>query len=81
MPPPFEVASNSMLDSANEIHGLVKEGEDVVLDEDVSLDGTCQKKGHSFKNGVVTAISASTGKCLDYHVMSKLCKGCQTWSK
>ena len=76
-----EVASNSMLASANEIHSLVKEGEDVVVDEDISLDGTWQKKGHSSKNGVVTAISASTGKCLDYHVMSKSCKGFQTWSK
>ena len=70
-----------MLDSANEKHSLVKEGQDVVVDEDVSLDGTWQKKGYSFKNGVVTAISASTGKCLDYDVMSKSCKGCQTWSK
>ena len=76
-----EVASNSMLDSANEIHSLVKEGQDVVVDEDISLDGTWQKKGHSSKNGVVTAISASTGKCLDYHVMSKSCKDCQAWSK
>ena len=39
------------------------------------------KKGHSSKYGVVNAISASAGKCLDYHVMSKSCKGCQTWSK
>ena len=39
-----EVASNSMLDSANEIHSLVKEGEDVVVDEDISLDGTWQKR-------------------------------------
>ena len=69
------------MDFANEIHSLVKEGQDVVVDEDISLDGTWQKKGHSSKNGVVTAISASTGKCLDYHVMSKSCKGCQTWSK
>ena len=37
-----EVASNSMLDSANEIHSLVKEGQDVVVDEDISLDGTWQ---------------------------------------
>ena len=66
-----EVASNTMLDSANEIHSLVKEGQDVAVDEDISLDGTWQKKGHSSKNSVVTAISASTGKSLDYHVMSK----------
>ena len=66
-----EVASNTMLDSANEIHSLVKEGQDVAVDEDISLDGTWQKKGHSSKSSVVTAISASTGKSLDYHVMSK----------
>ena len=76
-----EVASNSLLDSTNEIHSLVKEEQDVVVDEDVSLDGTWQKKGHSCKNGVVTAISAFTGKSIDYHVMSKSCKGCQAWSK
>ena len=35
-----EVASNSMLDSANEIHSLVNEGQDVVVDENISLDGT-----------------------------------------
>ena len=29
-----------MLNSANEKHSLVKEGQDVVVDEDVSLDGT-----------------------------------------
>ena len=39
------------------------------------------KKGHSFRNGVVAAISATTGKCLDHYVMSKSFKGCQTWSK
>ena len=39
-----EVASNSMLDSANEVHSLVKEGQDVVVDEDISLDATWQKR-------------------------------------
>ena len=39
------------------------------------------KKGHSSENCVVTAISVSTRKCLDYQVMSKSCKGCQTWLK
>ena len=33
------------------------------------------EKGHSSKNGVVTAMSASTGKCLDYRVISKSYKG------
>ena len=39
-----EVASNSMLDSANEIHSLVKKGQDVVVDENISLDGIWQKR-------------------------------------
>ena len=43
--------------------------------------GHCKKKGYSSKNGVGTAISVSTGKCLEYHFMSKPCKDCQTWSK
>ena len=29
-----------MFDSANELHSLVKEGQDVVVNEDISLDGT-----------------------------------------
>ena len=57
-----------MLYSANEIQRLVKEGQDVVVDEDVSLHRTWQKNGYSSKNSVVTAISVFTGKCLDYHV-------------
>ena len=59
----------------------MKEGQDVIVDKDISLDDTWQKKDHSSKNGAVTAISASTEKCLDCHVMSKSCKCCQTWSK
>ena len=30
---------NSVLDSANEIHSIVKEEHDLVINEDVSLDG------------------------------------------
>ena len=40
----WDVASNSVFDSANEIHSLVKEGQDVVVDKDVSLDETWQKR-------------------------------------
>ena len=49
-----------MLDSANEIHSLVKEGQDIVVDKDISLDLYMAKKCHSSKNGVVTPISALT---------------------
>ena len=41
----FEVASVSMLDSANKtLKSLIKEGQDVTADEDVSLDGTWQNR-------------------------------------
>lgn len=46
---------------------------------DVSVDGTWQKRGHASLNGAVTVISKDTGKCLDSHIMSKSCKGCQHW--
>ena len=39
-----DVASNSVFNSASEIHSLVKEGQDVVVDEGVLLDGTWQKR-------------------------------------
>ena len=42
--------------SPNEIHSLAKDGQDVAVDADISLDGTWQKKDHSSKNGAVTAI-------------------------
>ena len=45
----------------------------------VSVDGTWQKRGHSSFNGVVTAISTLTGKCIDAVVLSKRCKGCILW--
>ena len=35
------------------LHSLVKEGQDIVVDEDMSLDGTWQKKDHSSKNDAV----------------------------
>ena len=39
-----DVASNSVFNSASEIHSLVKEGQDVVGDEDALLDGTWQER-------------------------------------
>ena len=47
----------------------------------VSLDGSWQKRGHVSINGVVTVMSKENAKCLDTHVMSKKCKGCDHWEK
>ena len=51
-----------------------------ITDCQVSVDGSWQKRGHTSLNGVVTVISKENGKCLDHIVLSKKCKGCQTWS-
>lgn len=45
----------------------------------VSTDGAWQKRGHVSLNGVVATISE--GKCLDFEVFSKYCRGCQMWHK
>ena len=45
----------------------VKEG---TADIAVSFDGSWQKQGHSSLNGILSAISVSTGKVLDYGVKS-----------
>ena len=47
----------------------------------ISLDGTWQRRGHVSHNGVVTAISLQTKKCLDVEILSDKCKGCQKWNK
>jgi hypothetical protein len=57
-----------------------------VIDNDVgecgiSIDGTWQKRGYSSHNGVVTAISLDTKKCLDVEVLSDKCQQCLKWSK
>ena len=43
-----------------------------------SFDGSWQKPGHASLNGVVSAISVTTGKVLEFEVKSKHCKGCET---
>jgi hypothetical protein len=72
------IANASMNNAAKEIK---KTGHDI----GVSIDGTWQRRGHSSHNGVVTAISISTGKWLDFgkwlEVMSNICKSCEIWSK
>ena len=45
------------------------------------FDGTWRKRGFSSLQGAVTAISAKTGKCLDYETLNKVCYGCSKWKK
>jgi len=39
----------------------------------ISLDGAWQRRGHVSHNGVVTAISLQTKKCLDVEFLSDKC--------
>ena len=78
----IKVSKTSMTDAAEEIHqDNIQEGdsEDFVANITVSCDSTWQKRGHSSLNGVVTVIATDTGKCLDYHVLSKHCDACISW--
>ena len=45
-----------------------------------NIDGTWQKRGYSSHNGVVTAISLDTKKCLDVEILSDKCQQCLKWS-
>ena len=55
----------------------VKFGSDI----GVSVDGSWQRRGHARHNGIATAISIDTGKCLDVEIMSNICKQCLIWKK
>ncbi len=73
-----EVAEQSCKNFAEETRATTNQE---VKDCQVSVDGTWQKRGHVSLNGVVTLLSRNNGKCLDFEVLSKKCKGCQTWEK
>lgn len=47
-----------------------------IADLAVSFDGTWSKRGYTANNGIGFAISADTGKVLDYAVHSKYCHQC-----
>ena len=74
------VAQESMKLAGEECYELTKSKEEV-RNCKVLIDGTWQRRGFSSLNGAVTAISPDNGKCLDVHVLSKICKSCQHWIK
>ena len=72
------IASKSMKCGAAETRGIpIDQG---MIDSQIAIDGTWQKRGHSSLHGVVVAMSKE-GKVIDCEVMSKHCKQCQIWSK
>ena len=75
-----KVAEIEMKESENNLRLKILEEEykeDLVCDTAVSCDGTWQRCGYSSSNGVVSAISVDTGKCLAYDALVKNCKSCQ----
>lgn len=64
------IAKQSMNHAINDLK--TKEGTEIT----VSVDGTWQKRGFSSLNGVVAAVSVSTGKVIDVEIMSRHCKAC-----
>ena len=89
MPPPmsssnYDKISNSLKDAAKHVaeKSMDEAGKDLLrlgdesVDTGVFVDGTWQRKGFSSTLGVVSAISADSGKVLDVCVMPKTCKGC-----
>ena len=71
------VATNSMSQAASN----VIEDQEGNCNTMVSVDGSWQRRGHSSHNGIVTAISVTTGKALDIEILTSYCKGCAQWSK
>ena len=47
-----------------------------IVDTEVSVDGSWQRRGFSSLNGVFTVISMEVGKILDSKPMSRSCKAC-----
>ena len=48
-----------------------------VLDIGVSYEGSCQKRGYSFHNGMGSVIDLLTGLPIDYEVFSNFCSKCK----
>ncbi len=60
-----------------------EEVQELQMTKDVAVrfDGSWQKPEHSSLNGIVSAISVTTGKSIDWEVKSKRFKGCEIHEK
>ena len=72
MPPPiteytYDIITKKLGVAAENV--AATEGTDMI----VSVDGTWQRRGLSSLNGVVAAVSVSTGKVVDIEIMSRNC--------
>ena len=77
-----KVAKASMLKAADKIRREKLEDAydaDNLVDIDISADGAWQRRGFTSLNEVVTIIDVDIAKCIDYQVLTKVCKACQIW--
>ena len=70
-----EIAEESMQLAATEIRDMKQDATiEELLDCDIAIDGTWQKRGYSSQHGVVVGVSNK--KVIEIKTMSKYCAGC-----
>ena len=74
-------ASFSMEKAAHEEHKMLGSPLNEIVECKAIFDGTWHNRGHSSLQGVVTAISAETGKCLDYDTLNKVSFSFARWDR
>ena len=67
---------NAVSEVRNEVNPAA---EDEVVDMQIGIDGSWQKRGHSSLNGVCAAVAKTNRKVVDYQVLSKFCRACALW--
>ena len=70
----YQVAANKSMKAATDnVRKVINAnaGENDVIDTDISIDGSWQKRGHSSLNGVVTGVSPVNKKVIDCLVYTK----------
>ena len=76
-------AEDNMKEAGNEVRKIVspETADETPIDCQVSIDGSWHKQSYSSMHGVVTAVAHANTKVIDSQVLSKYCKGCETWEK
>lgn len=80
-PPEFKLYTKTLLDAVKEVsvESMRKTVEQCVEEtgsRDITgiFDGSWQRRGHASQNGIVSAISETTGKVIDVRIMTKYCR-------
>ena len=73
-----DAANDCMKAAANDVRHTIdaNAGDNDIIDTDISIDGSWQKRGHSSLNRVVTGVSPVNKKVIDCLVYTKFCPTC-----